>query len=66
MVTNKITPSVEEEYWSKCLDNTSLEPTNLDAIKVPKILELASKITLGTSIINSPMSPPSLPGASMT
>ncbi len=41
------------------------EPTNLNSIKVPKVFEPTNKkkryfITFGPSVINSPMSPPSL------
>ena len=39
-------------------------PTNQNSIKVPKVVKLTYKKrgskTLGTSVINSPMSPPSL------
>ena len=51
----------------ECLNNTSLEPTNPNTIKVPnqKLMgqrkrQLGLK-TLDTSVINSPMSPPSPP-----
>ena len=38
----------------------SNEPTNQNLIKVPKVVEPTTKKTLGTSVINSPISPASL------
>ena len=61
---HKINPS---EYYNKCLKrlDTSLNETkNLNLIKGPKVVKQQIRIsyykTLGTSVINSQMSPPSL------
>ena len=51
----KITPSVDKNHWFH-------EVTNQDLIKVPILSQRMSKCeykTLGTSITNIPMSPPS-------
>ena len=53
---HKITPSV---YLIKHFVTKFNEPTNQNSTKVPKVLK-PFKITMGTSVINSPMSPPSL------
>ena len=61
---HKITPSVDYNYWQKRLDTQLNEPTNQNLIKVPKIVKPMNKKvfykTLGTGVINSPMSPPLL------
>ena len=36
MMKNKFYPDVAQNYWLKCLDTTSSEPTNPNLIKVPK------------------------------
>ena len=33
MMINKITTSVDKNYWLKCLDTASLEPTNQIQLK---------------------------------
>ena len=61
---NKITYFVNINWWLKRLDTQINEPTNQNSIKVPKIVKPTNKKnyykTLGTSVINDPMSPPSL------
>ena len=56
--------SLSLQYWWKSLDITSLEPTNQNSIIEPKILRHRIRQhgfeTLDTSIIHSPISPPSL------
>ena len=39
LMINKITHSVDSIYWFKSLDTASLEPTNQNSIKVPKVFE---------------------------
>ena len=39
--------------------NSTCTPTNQNAIKDPKVFKPTNKKTLWTSVINSPMSPPS-------
>ena len=64
MMIYKINPSVNYNQWLKRFDNQLKEPTNQSLIKVPK--SLIQRIrkryykTLGTTVINSPMSPLSL------
>ena len=64
MMTHKITFSVDNNKWLKRLDTQPYEPTNQISIKVPKIVKPTTKntsfLTLWTSIINSPMFPPSV------
>ena len=36
------------------------KPTNQNLLKAPKVVKPTNKKTLGTGVINSPMSPPSL------
>ena len=63
MIIQKITPSVDYNQWLKHLDTQLEEPTNQNSIKVPKFQQQIRKCyykTLGTSIINNPMSPPFL------
>ena len=60
MMIYKINPSVNYNQWLKRFDNQLKEPTNQSLIKVPK--SLIQRIrkryykTLGTTVINSPMS----------
>ena len=42
------------------MDTLLIEPTNQTKIKVPKVVKPTFKKTLGTSVINSQISPPSL------
>ena len=62
-------PSADKNYWLKRLDTQLFEPTNQNSIKVSKGFnptnKEASYKTMGTSVINSPMSPPSLCGISI-
>ena len=59
MKIHKIAPSVDYNQWPKLN-----EPTNQNSIKVLKVVTPTNKKhfneTLGTSLITSPMSPPSL------
>ena len=55
---HKITPSAEYNYRLKRLDTLPNELTNQNFKKVPKVVE--QKKTLGTCVINSLMSPPSV------
>ena len=41
----KITPSVDETYWSKRLDTVSLEVTNQNLVKEPKVFEPTKGLT---------------------
>ena len=55
--------SVDYNKWLKRLDIQLNEPTNQNSIEVPKLSSRVRKYyykTLGTSVINSEMSPPSL------
>ena len=52
----KITPAVNYNLWLKRFDTQLNEPTYQNSIKVLRFI----KSTLGTSVINSPMSPPFL------
>ena len=60
---DKITPSVDYIYWLKRL-GTQLKKTIKNSIIAHKVFDPTNKKrydkTLGTSVINSPMSPPSL------
>ena len=62
MMKNKINTS----FWLKSLNTNSLEPTNQNAIKVPKVFEPTIMIkcfffkSLGTTVIYNPISPPCL------
>ena len=52
---------VDHNKWLKRLDTELYVPTNQKTTKVPKVFESTNKKTLlGTSVINSPISPPSL------
>ena len=61
---HKNTPSVDYNKWLKHKDTQLNEPTNQNPIKVLKIVKPTNKKTvvetLGASVINSLMSPPSL------
>ena len=59
MMICKITPSVNYNYWLKRLDTQLNEAPYENSIKVPKVVK---QTTLGTSLINSPMSSFSLGG----
>ena len=64
MMIHKITPSVDKNKWLKRLNTQLNETTNHDLFtKVPKVVKPTNKKTLlktlGTSVINSPMSHPS-------
>ena len=60
----KITPSVDCNKWLKRLDTQLDKSINQNSSKVPKVVEPTNKKTyyktLGTSVINSPLPPPSL------
>ena len=66
MMIHKIIPSVDYNYWLKRLNTQLSEPTNQNSIKSPQsFLRSLQRIrkhyhkTLGTKVINIPMSPPS-------
>ena len=61
---HKITPSVDYNQWLKRWDTQSNKPTNQNPITVPKVVKPTNKKSLGTTVINSPMSPPFLPDKS--
>ena len=46
MITNKTTPSVDNNLWLKRIDTQLNEPTNQNAIKVPKFVKPTNKKTL--------------------
>ena len=54
MMIHKIIPSVDYNYWMKRLNTQLNEPNNKNSHKKRYYK------TLGTSVINNPMSPPSL------
>ena len=62
---HKIFPFVDYNKWSKHLDTQLNEPTNKNSIKDRFVVRQTNKKlyyeTLGTSVILSTMSPPSLP-----
>ena len=64
MMIHKIIPSVDFNEWLKHVDTQLNEPTNQNSIKALKLLIQRIRkryiLTLGTSVINSVMSPPSL------
>ena len=64
MILHKITPFVDYNQWVKRLNTQLNEPTNNNLKEVPKAFKPTNKKTyyktFGTSVINSPMSPPSL------
>ena len=43
---HKITPSVEYNYWLKCLDIELNIKTTKNSIKVPKVVDATNKKTL--------------------
>ncbi len=57
----QIIPFLDYNYWLKHLDT---ESTNQNSLKVPNVVTPTNKKTilktLGTRVINSPLSPPSL------
>ena len=61
VIIHKITPYADYNKWLKRLDTQSNEPTNQNSIEVPKVVNLMYKKhyykTLGTSVMNSPLSP---------
>ena len=57
---HKIIHSVDYNLWLKCLDTQHNEPPHQNSIKVPKVVKPTNKKTLGTSVINSPLSHPPL------
>ena len=56
MMLNTITPSVDQKYWL-----LRLEITNLNSIKIPKVLKTTNKKTLGTSVCILQSNVPFLP-----
>ena len=64
MIIHKITPIVYYIWWLKRKHTQLNEPTNQNSIKVPKVFKPSNKKRLNktfwTSVINSPLSPPSL------
>ena len=61
MMINKITTSVYDNLWLTRLVTHINEPTNKNLIIVSKVVKPTNYYkTLGTSVVNSPMSPPSL------
>jgi len=54
---HKIAPSVDYNWWLKCLDTQLNESTNQNGIKVPKVVKQTNRKTLfktfllGTSFI---------------
>ena len=64
MIIHKIPTSVDYNYWLKRLDTQLNETTNQNSLKVPKVVNPMNKKTilktLGTSVINSLLSPLSL------
>ena len=58
---NKIPSFVDYNYWLKHLDTQLNESTNQNSLKVPKVVKPTNKKmllkTLGTSVMNSPLSP---------
>ena len=53
-------PLCSDNQWLKRLDSQLHELTNKNSIEVPKVVKPTNKKTLGTSVINSLMSPPCL------
>ena len=64
MMIHKNTLPVDYYFWLKRLDTQLCEPNNQNLIKVPKVINSTNKKTnyntLGTSVINSQKSTPSL------
>ena len=64
MMIHKIIHSLDYNLWFKYLDTQLNNPTNQNSIKFPKCVKQRLRkryyITFGTSVINSPVSPPSL------
>ena len=61
-MTHKNTPSVDYNERLKSLNSQLNKPTNQNLVRVPKVVKQTNKKTLlkilGTSVINSPLSPP--------
>ena len=64
MMIHQITPFVDYNYWLKRLETQLMKSTNQNPMEVPKLLSQQIRKryykTSGTSVINSPMSPPLL------
>ena len=60
MLIHKITHSVDYDWWLKRLDTQLDKPTNQNPLKALKVVKPTNEKTLGTSVINSPLSPLSL------
>ena len=62
MIINKITPSLDYNYWLNRLETYLNESTNQNSIKVPKVVKPTNKNkshkTLGTSILTAQSSLP--------
>ena len=58
---HKIPFYVDYNFWLKCLDTQLIESTNKKLLKVPKVVKPTNRktllVTVGTSVINSPLSP---------
>ena len=61
IIIHKITPPVDYNLWLKCFDTQLNKSANQNSIKVAKVVRPANIKrcckTLGTRVINSPMSP---------
>ena len=66
MMTHNITPSEDYKQQLKCFNVNLNKPINKNSVKSPELLSQQIRKpyhkTLGTSVRNSPMSPPSLDG----
>ena len=64
MMIHKILSPVDYNYWLERLETQLNESTNQNSLKVPRVVKPTNKKTLlkklGTSVINSPLSPTSL------
>ena len=64
MMIHKITPSVDYNYLLKRLETQLNHPTNENSVKAPKVIKQRIRKryykTLGTSVIDSSLSPLSL------
>ena len=65
MMIHKIATSVDRNYWWKRLDTQLNDPNNQNSLKVLKVVKPMNKKTLlkilGTSLVNSLLSPLSIP-----
>ena len=59
MMIHKITPSVALDQWLKRFNTELNKPTNQNSLMFPKLLSqgIRNVKTLGTSVINNPLSP---------